>query len=368
MRSKLTLLLAVLVFGYSLVTLLSIPTASLTAAQTATQQAPHAIHQSLHTFHEKEVKSISPSQRRDARYRYHPPNPRALQETPLDECGRAPAFGAFFQQNMTRRSSRGEDRAIYRRFFLNTKGDTHNFTYVELGGFNGMEESNTRFFDACLGWDGVLIEANPATFPQLVENRPHAHRYSYAASCPADHNEPIVFATTPYSNAPQLGTPAGNDWRRKHPRATAVRVPCGSLNAALEKLGGRVTFLSLDVEGAEADVVRHIDFEAVFIDIIMAENFNQYCLEDCESREVTQQILQEQGYLLYEYEIDKSDLYVHKDSPFARKIEHPSTIPRKVRDGWRENVEVVKKRRAETAAKEAAGRRNVAVRRVVAKV
>jgi hypothetical protein len=44
-------------------------------------------------------------------------------------------------------------------------------TYVELGAFQGRAESNSAFFDLCLGWKGLLIEGNPAHYSKLVQNR-----------------------------------------------------------------------------------------------------------------------------------------------------------------------------------------------------
>lgn len=85
------------------------------------------------------------------------------------ECGTAPAFQAYFDQpSHAQRSLSDEDATIYQLFFRDTptvaarKSDTAaavetpNLHYVELGAFNGITESNTRFFDLCLGWEGYV--------------------------------------------------------------------------------------------------------------------------------------------------------------------------------------------------------------------
>ena len=33
--------------------------------------------------------------------------------------------------------------------------------FLEIGGGTGQELSNTHFLESCLGWRGVLVEANP---------------------------------------------------------------------------------------------------------------------------------------------------------------------------------------------------------------
>ena len=46
-----------------------------------------------------------------------------------------------------------------------------NGTFVELGAHNGLYTSNTAWFEAALGWRGVLIEASAKAFDELQRNR-----------------------------------------------------------------------------------------------------------------------------------------------------------------------------------------------------
>lgn len=93
-------------------------------------------------------------------------------------CGSPPLYETYFGQpkRMTRSMS-DEDATIYNLFFrdyytstpernnnnLHPKdataaaaADDKAFHYVELGAFNGITESNTRFYDECLGWEGYV--------------------------------------------------------------------------------------------------------------------------------------------------------------------------------------------------------------------
>jgi hypothetical protein len=72
-------------------------------------------------------------------------------------CGSSPDFEQYFALNHTMRSSSKEDKNIYEIFFKQPNTKTAigpEFHYLELGAYDGRGESNTRFFDICLGWNG----------------------------------------------------------------------------------------------------------------------------------------------------------------------------------------------------------------------
>lgn len=69
------------------------------------------------------------------------------------ECGLGPDYAKFFAQSSSQHSRVKEDEHIYNMFFKNRETDENNPRfYVEIGGFDGKTESNSRFFDVCLGW------------------------------------------------------------------------------------------------------------------------------------------------------------------------------------------------------------------------
>jgi hypothetical protein len=291
------------------------------------------------------------------RYRYHPPMPRRTTEAmaPAKECGSHPNFDRFFLQGDTVRSSRNEDKSIYQRFFqhyndYNSGGNSnsnppHVHTYVEIGAFNGMRESNSRFFDVCLGWDGLLIEANPLKYPKLIRSRPHAHRMNFAASCDngkeeaagdggsgKNNNRTVDFYSVSFTNAAQANVPNAAMYNEDGERQV-VPVPCGSMTPVLldvfKSTNGHVSFFSLDVEGAEAMVLENIDFAKVFVEIIIMENTNLFCRKDCPSRDRARAILKNAGYIGFTNVILGSDLFVHPKS--RRHLEATRDIPARSR-------------------------------------
>eukprot|EP00797_Seminavis_robusta_P011913 Sro190_g082010.1 n/a (206) ;mRNA; f:89764-90381 len=193
-----------------------------------------------------------------------------------------------------------------------------NGTYVELGAFDGSTDSNTRFFDRCLGWKGLLIEGNLASFDKMKEARPSAHKMSFAPTCSAEYemvNKSVEFYKYPLTNSGQKGK-AIITYEGK----PTVPVPCGPLGPVLEDMfpgGQRINFFSLDVEGSEALVLRTIDFERVHIDVLMVEVENAHCLDDnCAVRQEVRSIMEQVGYKRYERIVRASDVYVRRGSEF----------------------------------------------------
>jgi hypothetical protein len=63
-------------------------------------------------------------------------------------------------------------------------------TYLEITTFDGIKESNSRFFDMWLRWDGLLIEPKPSDYPSLFGNNNSGHRMSFSPSCSIEE-EPL---------------------------------------------------------------------------------------------------------------------------------------------------------------------------------
>jgi hypothetical protein len=262
-------------------------------------------------------------------YQYHPPQMRT-NPVPEESCGTAPRFNKFFEMPSVKTRSRNEeDRDIFDLFFTSFQEIGQHGVYLEMGAFDGITETNTRLFDICLGWTGLLIEANPSVYPKLLANRPNAHRMSYAPSCSIEdeaNNKTLPFHPYPWTNAGLEGK------AKAYAEKNVVDVPCGSLTPVIKDiLGGHVDFFSLDVEGAEALVVENIDFDEIVVELMIVENINTFCKEQCESRDRVRTRMKQVGYVRYSDVIVKSDLYVHPSSKFSlpkayKKINAPAYI------------------------------------------
>jgi len=220
---------------------------------------------------------------------------------PLDpkkarHCGISPNFESFFRHKSDFRSRVDEDKILYELLFKNANSIDR--TFVELGALNGKAESNSHFFELCLGWNGLLIEGNPLNYHDLVYNRPGAHKMSFSPSCNVTMsivNTGLVGYAKDYEGFPPL------------------KVPCGPLGPVLEDIfkGQSITFFSLDVEGSELSVLETIDFNKVFIEVVVIEIQNDSCHFECEKIRAK---MKEVGYELFSHLIENSDIFIHSKS------------------------------------------------------
>ena len=111
------------------------------------------------------------------RYRYHPPSSYKNNSERDNTCGIYPTYDKYFSNDAKTRSANNEDKTLYNLLFKDELG--RRGTVVELGAYNGIQESNSRFYDLCLGWDSLLIEGMSKTFDLLIQNRPEVRKFSF---------------------------------------------------------------------------------------------------------------------------------------------------------------------------------------------
>eukprot|EP00986_Skeletonema_menzelii_P002274 scaffold619_cov150-Skeletonema_menzelii.AAC.22 len=174
-----------------------------------------------------------------------------------------------------------EDAIIYHRFFsggsplahlsklngvnggaIDVEGGVERGIFLEMGALDGISFSNSLMFEQCLGWNGLLIEANPKSFTKLRENRPCAITIGETA-CSVDEGPTLRMA----------GVEGVATIVKDNVKEDYVEVPCRPLSQMLEENGiDRINFFSLDVEGAELDVLQTLDWEKIKIDVLMVES------------------------------------------------------------------------------------------------
>mmetsp|Transcript_7533 Transcript_7533/g.9601 ORF Transcript_7533/g.9601 Transcript_7533/m.9601 type:complete len:326 (+) Transcript_7533:2-979(+) len=256
------------------------------------------------------------------KYRYLPPSQEEESWSvsyATDECGSSSQYEAFFNQTYKSRSRLNEDKIIFNTFFNQTS--VKDGTFVEMGAYDGKQESNSRFYETCLGWTGLLIEGSRGNYKKVIKNRPRAHRMSFAPTCAFD-NETIQFHGIPMLNAGLVGHAKTYDPKDGMPFGPhTYDVPCGPLTPVLLDLfpAGHINFFSLDVEGSEYLVLeKALDLNAVQIDVMMIEVQNDHCKNYvvCENRIKIRQHMNASGYTRYEGLVHASDVYVHPQSQY----------------------------------------------------
>ena len=215
------------------------------------------------------------------------------------------AYDSIAGNRQNARSSHNEDRFAI-RYFGGAGNWTSSRTFLEIGAFDGVSESNTIVMERCLGWRGVLVEPNPRAFDALkAAGRTHSTLVHASPMCSDEST--VMMSRLPFTSArtdPEPGAPHG-----------AVPVPCVSLTGILLKAGHRrVDFFSLDVENSEDRVLETLDFKKVDVALVFAEAYNDKCRRRCPKRDRVREYMAAAGYAL-----NPAGINVHYSDVFLRE-------------------------------------------------
>lgn len=168
-------------------------------------------------------------------------------------------------------SQHGEELFAWSQLGFKSQG-----VFVEIGAHDGISLSNSQFFEG-IGWKCLLVEANPGLVGKCRQNRPDA--IVVHAAVGADDGGTIPFSQVTGPNGMEMlshtVTSAGHLKRiaAKGGRIDVLQVPRRSLQAILnEHHCGTPDILSIDVEGAELDVLKGVDFEHCRPKVIVVED------------------------------------------------------------------------------------------------
>lgn len=192
-------------------------------------------------------------------------------------------------------SQSGEDEYLNDNFFYNKK----NGKYIELGALDGVQYSNTKFFEDNLNWSGILIEPHPYKFKGLLNNRPNNKLFNDLVSC-LNEELNFKFFYDEYSGVSgiekTLPIEHYNNFYNYNPCPQGqIKLKTRTLTSIIKSTD--ITYfdlLSLDVEGHELEVLKSWDF-SVPIDIILIETLGG---SQIEKEEECRKILYNNNYSL----------------------------------------------------------------------
>ena len=156
--------------------------------------------------------------------------------------------------------------------------------FIELGAHDGITQSNTFYYEKKYNWKGILIEPVPKLFNYCKKYRSNKNLYFCNACVSFDFNKDKVKLI--YSNLMTTAVDlTSDDYRKKHladpelnffERNNYFYANARTLNSILKesKAPNIIDFFSLDVEGAEFDVLYGIDFSIYNFKYIIIETDN----------------------------------------------------------------------------------------------
>ena len=140
-----------------------------------------------------------------------------------------------------------------------------------------MQHSNSYLFSKGFNYRGVLIEPDPSNYKNLEVNRAGEDMY-HKAICST--NRQVHFVSNHERNDAVNGiwefmSPSFRSTWHPHAKIDNMTVvDCVPLNSIIENsvlTGKHIDFLSLDVEGAEYEVIKTLDFKSVQFGVIFYE-------------------------------------------------------------------------------------------------
>lgn len=149
------------------------------------------------------------------------------------------------------------------------KGMTDGY-FIDIGAHNGVHLSNTYALETFFGWKGLLIEANPNSYSELVKNR----KQKCLNICLDNDENEVEFAVRGV-----MGGIVGDDLDNKEagPDVEKIRLSTRPLiDVLVEQNAPReIDYLSIDVEGAEDRILLNFDFNAYRFNCITIERPSQ---------------------------------------------------------------------------------------------
>ena len=173
-------------------------------------------------------------------------------------------------------SQDGQDQFLEINLFKGFK----NGIFVDVGAHDGISINNTLFFEQNHNWTGINIEPILDVYSKLVLNRPNCINLNCAVN---DVDGPVEFILNKGYSEMISGIKSHFDNRH----LTRLKNECetrGSISEVIKLDALRletildlnnikhINYLSIDVEGAEFAVIKSVNFDKVFIDVIGFEN------------------------------------------------------------------------------------------------
>ena len=166
------------------------------------------------------------------------------------------------------------------------KGYKNGF-FVDVGAHDGISLNNTLYFEKYNKWTGINIEPIKNVFNKLIKNRPDCINLNYAV---CNYNGETDFLLNIGYTEMLSGIKESYDDRQLNQlnhrnniyssNTEIIKINTIKLETIFDKYNIKnINYLSIDVEGGEFEVIKSINFDKVFIDVIEFEcNYEDSCI------------------------------------------------------------------------------------------
>jgi len=145
--------------------------------------------------------------------------------------------------------------------------------YIECGANDGVDQSNTYYYEKFLNWNGILIEPLDKKFAELKKNRCNKNIFINSALVASKDTQNINIFEDNLKSKITLHNEEINE--------RIIKVKATTLSKILNenKAPSVIDFFSLDVEGYEEEVLKGIDFNRYKFKFILIETSNPKIFE-----------------------------------------------------------------------------------------
>jgi FkbM family methyltransferase len=155
-----------------------------------------------------------------------------------------------------------------------------NGTFMDIGAHDGVSLNNTLYFEQTNRWTGINVEPIQKVYDQLVINRPDSININCAVCntngtaqfiCNTGYTEMLSGLKDAYH--PKHFERLARENREMGGTTEYMDVTTRTVESICDEHAIKhIHYLSIDVEGAEFDVIKSINFDKVFVDVIGFEN------------------------------------------------------------------------------------------------
>lgn len=209
-----------------------------------------------------------------------------------------------------------QDEILETRVFKGYK----NGVFMDIGAHDGISINNTLYFEKHNGWTGVNVEAIKSVYDKLVQNRPNCVNLNYAV-CNTD-GVADFYCNTGYT---EMISGLKDTFDPRHIRrlqfennhysgeTQIIKVNTKRIESICDEHNiAKINYLSIDVEGAEFEVIKSINFDKVFIDVIGFENNYK------DTSVPIIHYLNDKGYKIFHIGLDI--MMIHNNSQFIENL------------------------------------------------